>query len=65
MLYEATGDGYVPGEDVALAVVIRHSSADGHGHVRHLIEERELATGGEVLLFGHISGTAHVVGDLG
>ena len=65
VLYEATGDGYVPGEDVALAVVIRHSSADGHGHVRHLIEERELATGGEVLLFGRISGTAHVVGDLG
>ncbi len=55
VLYEATGDGYVPGEDVALAVVIRHSSADGHGHVRHLIEERELATGGEVLLFGRIS----------
>ena len=55
----------MPGEDVALAVVIRHSSADGHGHVRHLIEERELATGGEVLLFGRISGTAHVVGDLG
>ena len=24
-----------------------------------------MATGGEVLLFGRISGTAHVVGDLG
>ncbi|MFZ2751356.1 MULTISPECIES: hypothetical protein [unclassified Leucobacter] len=65
VLYEATGDGYVPGEDVALAVIVRHSSADGHGHVRHLVEERELAAGSEVLLFGRISGTTHIVGDLG
>ncbi len=66
VLFEVTGDGFIPGEDVALAMIIRHSSTDGDGNVRHLIEDRELAAGsGEVLLFGRISGNARVIGDLG
>ncbi|MBY6062600.1 hypothetical protein KUV70_14210 [Microbacterium esteraromaticum] len=65
LLYEATGDGFVPGEDVALAVILRHSSSDGDGHVRHMIEDRELPEGGEVVLFGRISGTTHVVRGMG
>lgn len=65
VLFEASGEGFIPGEDVALAVIIRHSSTNGDGHVRHVVEDRELASCGEVLLFGRISGTAHVVGGLG
>ena len=65
VLFEASGEGFIPGEDVALAVIIRHSSTNGDGHVRHVVEDRELAPGGEVLLFGRISGTTHVVGGLG
>ena len=66
VLFEVTGDGFIPGEDVALALIIRHSSTDGDGNVRHLIEDRELAAAiSEVLLFGRISGNARVIGDLG
>ncbi|OIU85262.1 hypothetical protein BFN01_12855 [Microbacterium sp. AR7-10] len=66
MLFEASGEGFVPGEDIALAVIIRHSSSDGDGRVRHVIEDRELpGDGSEVLLFGRISGTTHIVGGLG
>ncbi|HBS08801.1 MAG TPA: hypothetical protein DEA69_08375 [Microbacterium sp.] len=65
VLFEASSEGFIPGEDVALAVIIRHSSTNGDGHVRHVVEDRELAPGGEVLLFGRISGTTHVVGGLG
>jgi len=66
LLFEASGEGFVPGEDVALAVIIRHSSSDGDGRVRHVIEDRELpGDGSEVLLFGRISGTTHIVGGLG
>lgn len=63
-LIEVTADGFVPGEDVALAVILRHSSATGTGAVRHLLDERELASGSEVVVFGRISGTTHVIGDL-
>lgn len=56
------GDGFVPGEDVAVAVVTRHTDASGTGTARALIDPGRLgpaAAGGivEVLLFGRISGT--------
>lgn len=61
---EVTGEGYVPGEDVAVAVVIRHGSATGTGHVRHLVELAELGPTGEVVLFGRISGTTTLIDHL-
>ncbi len=64
VLVEVAGDGFVPGEDVAVAVIIRHTSAAHTGHARHLLEERELGGNGEVLLFGRISGTTTVIGGL-
>lgn len=57
-LAEFTGQGFVPGEDVALALIIRHTSAAPDGNARALLDldERPRMTG-EVILFGRISGT--------
>lgn len=56
------GDGFVPGEDVAVAVVTGNTDASGTGAARVLIDPTQVssdAAGGvvEVLLFGRISGT--------
>ena len=56
------GDGFVPGEDVAVAVVTGHTDVSGTGTARALVDPDRLgpdAAGGvvEVLLFGRISST--------
>ena len=57
-LVEFTADGFVPGEDVAVALVIRHASADHTGVVRALLDRGEVPqVAGEVVLLGRISGT--------
>ncbi len=62
-LVEVTADGYLPGEDVAVAVIIAHTDAPG-GTARALLDLSQLPDpqGGarDVLLFGRISGTIHV-----
>lgn len=59
-LHHIEGEGFLPGEDVGVAVVIRSGSADPAGHARALIEDRELPSGHfGVLLFGFESGTLH------
>lgn len=62
-LVEITADGFLPGEDVAVAVVLTHTDAAG-GHARALVDLAQLPTpqGGvrDVLLFGRISGTVHI-----
>ncbi|MGP5735657.1 hypothetical protein [Candidatus Corynebacterium faecigallinarum] len=65
-LVEVAGEGFVPGEDVAVAVIVRHASATATGTARHLLDQAELGPDGrgEVLLFGRISGTAVIVGGL-
>ena len=62
VFHTVTGDGFVPGEDVAVAVVTGHTDASGTGAARALINPAQLnadASGGvvEVLLFGRVSGT--------
>ena len=58
-LLEVTGDGFVPGEEVAFAPILTHSSARADDSVRSLVEfDSPLA---ELLVFGRISGTVHVV----
>ena len=64
-LVEVTGEGFVPGEDVAAAVIVSHTDATGTGHARTLLDRGRLRSllsdgGGEVILFGRISGTIHV-----
>lgn len=64
-LVEVTGEGFVPGEDVAAAVIVSHTDATHTGHARALLDRGRLRSllpdgGGEVMLFGRISGTIHV-----
>ncbi|MDN6555968.1 hypothetical protein [Acidipropionibacterium jensenii] len=58
-LMEVTADGFVPGEDVAVAVIVSHTDATGTGEARALIDLDALpdAVGQEVILLGRISGT--------
>lgn len=53
------GGGFVPGEDVAVAIIHAHSEAAGDGTARALLTPEQVAAAhtGEVILFGRISGT--------
>ncbi len=58
LLYRVEGSGFIPGEDVAVAIIVRAASADHRGVANALVDARELpAETGGVLLFGYISGT--------
>lgn len=56
------GDGFVPGEDVAIAVVIAHGDAAPDGTMRGLIEAAQLAASPtrEVILLGRVSGAVTI-----
>lgn len=56
------GAGFVPGEDVAVALIITHTDATPAGRVRALIETASIreVTGSEVVLLGRVSGTVTV-----
>lgn len=62
-LVELTADGYLPGEDVAVAVIVTHVDASC-GTARALLDLSQIppSLGGvrDVLLFGRISGAIHV-----
>ncbi len=61
-LVEVTAEGFVPGEDVAVAAIVSHTDATGTGEARALIDLDDLPDGSmsEVILFGRISGTLAV-----
>ena len=56
------GEGFVPGEDVAVAVVIAHGDAGPDGTMRGLIEAAQLAASPtrEVILLGRVSGAVTI-----
>ncbi|ALG83199.1 hypothetical protein ACH46_00090 [Gordonia phthalatica] len=58
-LREVTGEGFVPGEDVAVCRIIRHTDATGTGAARALIDlaRDHLDPGDDVVLIGRFSGT--------
>ena len=61
MLWTVEADGFVEGEDVEVAIILRSSSADGRGRARTVVDRRELAPGARgVVLIGSVSGTLHV-----
>jgi hypothetical protein len=61
-LVELEATGFVPGEEVAVAVILRYGSAGPEGRARALIDRAEVADPDtdEVVLLGRISGTAAV-----
>ncbi|WP_211359068.1 hypothetical protein [Leucobacter komagatae] len=62
-LVEVTADGFVPGEDVAVAIIITHTDAAHTGIARALLEATQLNASptGEVVLLGRVSGTYEIV----
>ncbi|MGO1506685.1 MAG: hypothetical protein ACTHW5_01420 [Microbacterium sp.] len=57
-LVEVSGQGFVPGEDVAVLVIVAHTSAAGNGLARAILEPERLPDDvRDVLLFGEVSGT--------
>ncbi len=59
VVHPVAGSGFVPGEDVAVAIIHGHSDAGSDGTARALLTPEQLATSptGEIILLGRISGT--------
>ncbi|SJM62832.1 hypothetical protein CZ674_08585 [Agrococcus casei LMG 22410] len=59
VLHRVAGAGFVPGEDVGVAIIHAHSDASPDGTVRALLttEQAAAAVTGEVILLGRVSGT--------
>lgn len=58
VLHQVMGSGFVPGEDVAVAIIHAHSDAAQDGTARALltVEQAAAAVTGEVILLGRVSG---------
>ena len=56
------GDGFIAGEDVAVALITAHTDATRDGHARALLDPAIVAAAkaGEVVLVGRVSGTIAV-----
>lgn len=55
-----TADGFIPGEDIATAPILVHARAGADGYAP-AIELAETFVAGEVIVFGRVSGTIHIV----
>ncbi|MBU3995136.1 MAG: hypothetical protein KKF42_05075 [Actinobacteria bacterium] len=55
-------EGFVPGEDVAVAIIVAHTDASPTGAVRAMLtaERAAQAPTGEVVLLGRVSGTVAI-----
>lgn len=61
MMFGVEAEGFVEGEDVEVAIIVRASSADGRGRARTIVDRGELPSGARgVVLLGAVSGTLHV-----
>lgn len=58
VLHQVAGKGFVPGEDVAVAIIHAHTDASPDGTARALLTAEQTATAvtGEVILLGRVSG---------
>ena len=61
-LVELAASGFIPGEDVAVALVLGHNDAAGDGTARGLLDATQLALSPsrQVILLGRISGAVYV-----
>jgi len=61
-LVELHGSGFVPGEDIAVAVVVAHTDASHDGTARTVLEATQLDASPtrEVILLGRVSGTLEI-----
>lgn len=59
VLVEVSGDGFISGEDVAVAIIVAHTDAAPGGQARALLDTAQIpaAETGEVALIGRISGS--------
>lgn len=59
VLHQVAGAGFVPGEDVAVAIIHAHTDASPDGTARALLttDQAVAAVTGEVILLGRVSGT--------
>lgn len=58
---DATTDGFIPGEEVAVALIIAHTNATETGQAHAGIDANPIPdTGQEVILLGRVSGTLAV-----
>lgn len=57
-------EGFIPGEEVAVAIIVRHTKASTDGSARALLEPGicRVSADGEVVLVGRISGTCVIAG---
>lgn len=58
------GDGFIAGEDVAVAIITGHTDASHEGHVRALLDPKTITAteATEVLLVGRVSGAVAIRG---
>lgn len=54
LLLEISGSGFIPGEDITVAIPVTSAEGNSTGEARAVIDLSQLAT--EVMLIGHISG---------
>lgn len=59
--FEVTIDGFIPGEDVVVAPILAHGCAGPDGRARSPIELAGPFIAAEVVVFGRVSGTIHIV----
>lgn len=59
LIHEVSAEGFVPGEDVAVAVITTHCDASNNGITRVLLAAEQLAASptNEVIMLGRVSGT--------
>jgi len=62
-LVEVTAEGFIPGEDIGVAIIVTHTGASHTGHARALLEAAQFdaSSTGEVVLIGRVSGNYEIV----
>ena len=62
-ILEVTAEGFIPGEDIGIAIIVTHTDAAHTGRARALLEVAQFGASptGEVVLIGRVSGNYEIV----